>query len=267
MLLPQWQPYRQLRHIRPASTLMLAVFLLGVMALTACAQTRHVTREGNVDKSGFLGTALYSKLAPGKEDNLDLAFHWRDTTADYHRYTKVLVDPVLLYRQPQHVGGGNSNENAQELINYLHAKLVEALAQYMTIVDKPDPEAVRFQVALTDYEATWVALDIVSTLHPVVRVVAEAKGLAVEKPSFVGAVEAELKMSDSMTGKVLAAGIDRRVGGKTLSKGVSQWSDVHNAMDFWALQVAYRLCKTTGQPGCAKPTYGTLGTLKTEVEK
>lgn len=188
---------------------MLAIFILGVVAVTACAQTRHVTRESHVPKSGFLGTELYSKLTPAKEDDLELAYRWLDTTAEYHQYTKVLVDRVLVY-----------------------------------------------------YEATLVAGGMVSTMFP-----AEASAPPVKKPAFVGAIETEFTISDSMTGTVLGAGIDRRVGNKTLSKGFSRWSDVHNAMDFWILQTASRACKGTGRPGCAKPTNGTLATLKTEVEK
>ena len=209
MLLQQWQTYRQLRHSRPASTLMLAIFILGLVAVTACAQTRHVTRESHVLESGFLGTELYSKLTPGREDDLELAFRRLDTTAEYHQYTKVLVDPVLVY-----------------------------------------------------YEATLVAIDMVLTMFP-----GAAKAPPVKRPAFVGAIEAEFTLSHSMTGTMLGAGIDRRVGGKTLSNGWSRWSDVHNAMDFWTLQTAYRPCRGTGRPGCAKPTYGTRATLKTEVEK
>ena len=45
---------------------------------------------------------------------------------------------------------------------------------------------------------------------------------------------------------MLAAAIDRRVGGKTLSKGIDNWADVKNAMDFWALQADYRACTVAG---------------------
>jgi len=268
MCVDRWKvPRERQTQAVTARSQMLVLFVLAIVILVGCAQTRHVTRERDIDKSGFLGSELYEKLAPGDEKQLEPAFRWRDDTVNYGQYSKVMLDPVLLYRQPHHVGGGNTNENAQALIDYFHAKLNDALSKYVTIVDKPGPDTARLQLALVDYEATWVGLDMVSTLYPAARVLAEAKALAVEKPSFVGAVQAEFKLSDSESGQVMIAGIDRRVGGKTLSKGVSRWSDVHNAMDYWALQTAYRVCKLTAKPDCIKPTYGMLGTLKTETEK
>jgi hypothetical protein len=111
----------------------------------------------------------------------------------------------------------------------------------------------RWQIALTDYEQSWVALDMVSTVVPQLRIISEIKWLATDKPSFVGGVQAELKISESQTGKVIAAAVDRRVGSKTLSKGTDSWDDVKNAMDFWALQAAYRACRVTHRIECVKP--------------
>ena len=190
-----------------------------------------------VDKSGFLGEDLYSKMTKGDEDKLEAALKWIDTNAvGRGQYKKIILDPIVLYRQPQHMGGGNSNENAQMLINYFYNKMYLAFSKHFEMVEQPSPGTMRFQIALTDYDQSWVALDMISTVVPQLRVVAELKGVATDKPTFVGGVQAEVKISDAETGKVLAAAIDRRVGGKTLSKGVDSWADVKNAMDFWALQ-------------------------------
>jgi hypothetical protein len=82
--------------------------------------------------------------------------------------------------------------------------------------------------------------------------VAELKGLATDKPTFVGGVQGEVKVSDSQTGEVLVAVIDRRVGGKALRKGVDNWADVKNAMDFWALQADYRACLVARRSDCGE---------------
>ena len=238
-----------------------------IVILAGCAETRRVLQEHRLDKSGFLGHDLYKKLTAGDETQLEAAFRWRDEQVAMKQYTKILIDPVILYRQPQDAGGGYSNEEAQILLNYLHTRTVEEISKYVTVVEKPTTGAMRLHVALTDYEQTWVAMDMISTLHPVGRVIAEATGLAVEKPSFVGGAQIEYKLIDSVSGKTLAAGIDRRVGGKTLGKGFSRWADVRGAMDYWAVQAAYRLCMSMGQSNCARPTYGAMGSLGTETPK
>jgi hypothetical protein len=238
-----------------------------LVALAGCAETRYVTGKGHLDKSGFLGKGLYEELIPGDESQHEPAFRWRDENVAYKQYTKLIIDPVILYRQPHHLGGGNTNENSQLLIDYFHAKLVEEMSRYATIVSRPAPGAARIQVAVTDYDETWVAMDMISALQPIARVVVEVQALGTEKPAFVGGAQIEFKFLDSETGRVMIAGIDRRVGGKTLGKGFSRWADVHAAMDYWAIQGSYRFCMLTGQPNCARPKFGIMGTLGAETQK
>jgi hypothetical protein len=150
------------------------------------------------------------------------------------------------------MGGGESNEHSQILLNYFFNKLHLELSKHFELVDHPGPNTVRFQFALTDYEQSWVALDMISTIVPQMRVITELKGLATGKPSFVGEVQGEVKVTDAGNGKVLAAGIDRRVGGKILSKGMDNWADVKNTLDFWSLQTAYRSCFIADRPNCGE---------------
>jgi hypothetical protein len=228
----------------------MACVLFALVVSTGCAKTRHAM---SVEKSGFLGEELYAKMTKGDESQLEPALRFKDDSLFSKDITKIILDPVLLYRQPQHIGGGNSNQNAQLLLNYFYNKLYLDLSKHFEIVEQPGPGTMRWQIALTDYDQSWVALDMVSTVVPQLRVISELKGLATDKPSFVGGVEAELKISESQTGKVIAAAIDRRVGSKVLSKGTDNWADVKNAMDFWALQSAYRACMITHGIECVKP--------------
>jgi hypothetical protein len=212
----------------------MACLLLTMVLSAGCALTRHDT---NVEKSGFLGEELYAKMTKGDEDKLEPALRWRNEDAVKKlNLTKIILDPIVLYRQPQHMGGGNSNESSQMLINYFYSKLHEGLSKHFELVDKPGPGTMRWQVAITDYEQSWVALDMVSTVVPQLRVVGEAKA----------------KVSDSETGTVLVAAIDRRVGGKAIRKGTDNWADVKNAMDFWALQADYRACLVARKPDCGE---------------
>ena len=228
----------------------MACLLLALVLSAGCAETRHVM---SVDKSGFLGEELYAKMTPGDESKLEAALRWIDHDAiGKGNYTKIILDPIVLYRQPEHTGGGNSNENSQMLLNYFYNKAYLALSKQFELVDKPGPGTMRWQVALTDYEQSWVALDMISTVVPQLRVVAELKGLATDKPTFVGGVQVEMKISNSQNGQVIAAAIDRRVGGKTLTKGTDNWADVKHAMDFWALQGSYRACLIAKRPDCGE---------------
>jgi hypothetical protein len=230
----------------------MACVLFALVLSTGCAQTRHAM---SVDKSGFLGEELYSKMKVGDESKLEASLYFRDEaliSMNKGKYRKIILDPIVLYRQPQHIGGGNTNQNAQMLINYFYNKLYLGVSKHFEVVDHPGPGTMRWQVAVTDYDQSWVALDMISTVVPQLRVVAELKGVATDKPTFVGGVQAEVKASDSLTGQVIAAAVDRRVGSKTLGKGTDAFADVKNAMDFWSLQADWRACLIAGLPDCGE---------------
>ena len=123
----------------------MAFLIFAVATVTGCAETRHVM---SVDKSGFLGKELYDKMTPGDEEKLEPALRWRDHSANFPGYTKMIIDPIVLYRQPQHMGGGNSNENAQMLVNYFYNKIYLAVSKQVEIVNEPGPGTVRFQAPL-----------------------------------------------------------------------------------------------------------------------
>ena len=220
-----------------------------IVFLSACAATRQATP----DKSGFLGEELYEKMRPGDPSKGELAaLIWVDPKVIELRPTLkgIILDHVVLYRQPQHLGGGNSNEAAQELLNYFYNRLYVDLSKRYELVDKPGPDTVRLQIAVTDYEQSWVALDMISTVIPQLRAVSALQMLATEKPAFVGAAQIEVKLSDAQTGKIVAAAVDRRVGGKTLTKGVNNWADVKNAFDYWSELTVHRLCVVSGGSNC-----------------
>jgi len=228
----------------------MALLLLTMVFSVGCAETRHAM---SVDKSGFLGEALYGKLKPGDPSVGEPSLRWVDDSAKGHKEGKLILDPVVVYRQPHDVKKeGNTNQDLQELVNYFHSKIYEALSKHFEIVNKPGSQTYRVQIALTAYEERWVALDMISTAVPQMFLISELKGLATEKPSFVGGAQVEVKVTESLTGKVVAAAIDRRVGGKTLSKGTDSWADVKHAMEYWAFQIGYRVCVVSGKSGCGE---------------
>ena len=70
---------------------------------------------------------------------------------------------------------------------------------------------------------------------------------------FVGGAQAEFKITDSTTGDILAAGVDRRIGGGAITTAAQwEWGDAENAMKEWAKLAAEWLSAWTG--GAARPS-------------
>ena len=76
------------------------------------------------------------------------------------------------------------------------------------------------------------------------------KYLATGTFPFVGSAQAEAKITDSVTGQVLAAAVSKRVGGGN-PKDAAQWElgDAENALTYWAQLTTTRLASwTAGGP-------------------
>jgi len=66
--------------------------------------------------------------------------------------------------------------------------------------------------------------------------------MATNSYAFVGSAEAEMKVTDSVSGEVLAMAVDKQAGGMGIKSAASfQWGDAQNAMDFWSQQIPKRL--------------------------
>jgi len=72
------------------------------------------------------------------------------------------------------------------------------------------------------------------------------KYLATGTFPFVGGAQVEAMVEDSVSGHVLAAMVDKRLGSGSIKAGFQwRWGDVENAMKFWAESAANRLSAWT----------------------
>jgi hypothetical protein len=102
------------------------------------------------------------------------------------------------------------------------------------------------QVALIDATTATPALRSISVIEPHVRLVATLKYMATGSFPFVGSAEADAKVSDSVTGQVLAAAVSKRLGGGSPTN-VDVWElgDAENAITYWAQLTTKRLSSWT----------------------
>ena len=73
------------------------------------------------------------------------------------------------------------------------------------------------------------------------------------KEMGVGEITCELKVTDSMTGELIAAALDRRVGRKSAAGVFGTWHSANAALQYWAKRSRYSLCKARGGVNCIKP--------------
>jgi len=219
------------------SQMALALALLSLTTL-ACAGTRQ-TRETPAE-SGFLSD--YSKLAPGGDDRAQLLYIQPGLSlADYQ---SLKLEPVKLYAGAKDSDLAKlSREDQQMLADRLHTALADALSKDWTLTDQAGPGVLVVRGALTEAKGSNVALDIVATWIPQVRLLSTAVGLGADTALTVGKVRGEAEVLDGATGKQLLAAVDERVGTRGIEGVTDKWSDVQMAFDDWAERIRLRLAE------------------------
>jgi len=192
--------------------------------------------------TGFLGPDA-SKLAAGPEGGAALA--WLNPGAQWSSYTKIQLMPVEFWAAAD---SKVSAADQQTLTTYFYNALQTDLSKSFTLVDQPGPGVLTLHVALMDATTAVPGLRTVSVVIPQLRVINMAQSLATDSYAFVGSAEAEMKITDSVTGQMLGEAVDQRAGGMGIKSAASfQWGDAQNAMDYWAQKITSRLLELQGK--------------------
>ena len=208
------------------------------VSITALARRRQPEKPLNTPTAGaFLGDA-YDLLQPGSEGQM--ALRYVDEDVDWRQYDKILFEPVQFW-------AGADSKLGADIEHMMSAYLYNAMRDNLTqqqfqLVDLPGKGVIRAQLAIIDATAATPLLRTVSVLIPQARVLNQAQELLTGKYAFAGSAEVVLKATDSRTGQLLAAGLDRRSGGGSLEQAaVWQWGDAKAAMDLWSQRSTQRL--------------------------
>ena len=235
--------------INTKSAIGLSSVLLAGLLLVGCSQTAapepSVIQRATGEKeaapapSGFLGND-YSLLTPPAEGGDQKAMlRYVNPNTNWSSYNKIMIAPVTFWAADD---SKISGADQQALCNYMFTVLEKDLGKNFVIVDQPGPGVVKVSAALTDATAATPGLRSISVIVPQARALSVIKMAATGTYLFVGSAQGALKVNDSTSGQLLAAAVDKRVGGASITNvTVFQWGDAENAMDYWAKLIDERL--------------------------
>lgn len=224
-------------------------FRLGVaaagFAVAVVAAGCAVTQRANVTDQNycpFLGNNVCSQLT-ATTDKKEADLRYINPNAQWTQYNKVLIEPVTFW------GSDTTKLSAADqrtLTNFFYQALEQQLAKKFQVVTQAGPGVMAIQVALIDATTATPALRSISVIEPHVRLLASLKYLATGTFPFVGSAEADAKITDSVSGQVLAAAVSKRLGGGS-PKNVDVWElgDAENAITYWAQLTTNRLSSWT----------------------
>ena len=220
----------------------LPLVVLCLLTLSACTTTQKVDLKQSDINCAFLAKEC-SLLTSGSKDQVGLRYVNSTPAAQWSQYNKILIDPVTFW-------GGDSTKlsaaDQQMLVNYTSQQLNKELGQKFQIVNQAGPGVIKVDLALTDADSATPVLRSISMIVPQAHMLSNLKYLATGTMPFVGAVQAEAKLTDSVSGQILALAVDRRIGGGSFTTGFQwKWGDAENAIDHWAELMTERLSAWT----------------------
>lgn len=212
-----------------------------VLAMAGCSVTQRV-KVTDENYCAFLGNDVCAKLTPTKDEK-EADLRYINPNAQWTQYSKVLIAPVTFWAGDK---SKVSAEDQQTLTNYFAKVLHEELAKKFEVVTQPGPGVLTIQVALDDATTATPVLRTISVAEPHVRLLASLDYLATGTFPFVGSAQAETRVTDSVTGDVLAAAVSKRVGGGSL-KDAAVWElgDAEDAITYWVQLLTNRLASWT----------------------
>lgn len=250
------------------STLTLSIALI---ALAGCSSTsqpgRSTTLGENLTGSGFMED-VYPKMKDG-EGNEALRLYRNPKYADkavFAKYNKVILDSIKLYAGPESKLKDAPGGDTAAIAHNFQKLVADQLGKDYKIVNQPGPDTLRVSVAIVDAEEADSSMKAASYI-PIPLGLPGAKAAVMQtmthttgKPPFSGQVTIEGKLSDALTGEVIAAEIDRRVGARKPIIGLFEsntydsWSDVNEAGRYWSERLRNRLCERRGATDCVDAT-------------
>jgi hypothetical protein len=216
---------------------------------------RDVQQQGPITEHQALLTEV-------KDDRAALK-GYRNPVANWRAYDKILLEPVVISEGFASTLSTEQRDDLMKLTESFYAKLRENLSKHYQVTDTPSAGTMRFRVAITHAEQSWMTLAVLTKAVWQLQAANTLWTLTRGKPAFAGEVTAEFTITDAVTGDLLEVGVDRRVGGQNpLDREVfNSWGDVKNSLNYWADSSAYRLCGTRGGANCVEPKAGWMDIL------
>jgi len=212
------------------------IVVLVALIAAACAAARGPDPRA---MSGFLDD--YSRLRPGGAG--ELPFVYRNPDAHWNEYSKVLLEPVTLWRSGHHSLDPIAETDLLRLVSDFEAAIRRRLGDGFQLVDQASPGTLRLRLAITEARASDPALDVLTAVGDA-RADRSDGALSPELGRFVAAAAIEGEIRDAQTNALLAQGIDRR---RKDSPAITTWAQLDRALEFWVDRTCARLEARTGR--------------------
>lgn len=177
------------------------ILLALALALAGCASTQP-TAYGELASS--------QQLRPNAADGSDRVPYRFSTHPDWWRYSKAIVDPVVVYKGSDHQFEEVSEQDKAALAAEMQARFAEKLKTRFGLVSLAAPNTLRIHVTLTGAKittrglSTFTRFDLAGGPYNVVQAIRGKEG------SFTGSVSYAVEIFDASSNALLEAYVTKQ---------------------------------------------------------
>jgi len=222
--------------------------IFGVISLLlgGCGVGSHQARNADINNSPLVNPNIFTK---GSGDQS--LYRYVNPKVDFKQYRNIIIDPVMVQKDGEL--DKDELQDYQTLANNAFVYLTQELKMDYQVVNSPQPNTLRIQMAIIDADSAKPVRNTLSTIMPIGMALSVVRYGATGKQSGVGEITVEMKITDANTGELVGAALDRRVGGKQLTELWSSWHNADDALQYWAKRLRFALCDMRGGSNCIAP--------------
>lgn len=173
-------------------------------ALAGCAST---------EPGVYSGLSSSTQLAPNPYDDTGRVPYSYTTLVDWRTYNRIVVQPVVVYRDPDHQFDGLSEADKASLARYMRVEFTRKLLRRFKLANDAAPGTLHLRLTLTGATTTTPVLgtlsrfDVAGGLYNGVQAVRDREG------AFTGSVMYAVEIYDAEDNRLLTAFIAKQYPG------------------------------------------------------
>ncbi|GMO25046.1 DUF3313 domain-containing protein [Bradyrhizobium sp. TM233] len=184
-----------------------SIAVRGLGTLVLCVAAAGCASIAPVPYSEMASSAY---MAPDKSDASGRVPYRYSTPVDWRTYSKVILDPVVIYRGRDHQFGDMSGKDKATLAAYMQNCFADRLRGRFVLVREPGPNTLRIRLTLTGAVANTPVLgtlsrfDLAGAVYNGVQAARDGEG------TMTGSVVYGVEIFDATTSRLLSAYVTKQ---------------------------------------------------------
>lgn len=183
-----------------------AALLCAAFVLAGCA-----TPDRPLPRTALASAADLAPSPAGADPRQPYSFRAGD--ARWNDYTRVLLQPVVLYAGADAQFGDASDDDKRQVMAALRSSFEAALRRRYTIVDEPGPRTLKLRLTLTGFEKNTPVLATLTKVLPIGLIRNSIKSAYDEQGSLSGSLSYAVEVYDASNDRLLRAFVAKRYPG------------------------------------------------------